>query len=395
MIVRRECMLLRRFFLGAVVFGSCTLALAQDPLVHWTFDESAGGMTDALDTGQAPATTGVLGSTATRTTDTPGGKPGFALDLADASAAGLNTSIVDGGNPLEVDTLAQLTFSTWVKVTGETDYNDGGSANVRLLSKQGGGPLFDGFTWNITAPRQGEPRSNNAFSTGLFIGGQTAFAFSYATDDILDRGGDWVFLAVTYDGNAEADNAKFYIGDETTPVAPLGDTVSIFAGPVFSTNTGNGGSGDARFAIGLTDAAPTADTAITGYQDDVRVYGNVLDLAALEAVRLANLPSTSVVTGDYNDNGNVDAADYTVWRDALGTSIALPNEDLTVTPGMVTDEDYGVWKTNFGNANAVGVAQSAQVPEPSTMILLGLGWSVAICRRRTRRVLERFVLNRR
>lgn len=393
MIVRQWCALFQWFFASAVVLGTCTLAMAQDPLVQWTFDESAGGTTDALDSGQAPATTGVLGSTATRTTDTPGGKPGFALDLSDANAAGLDTSIVDGGNPLEVDTLAQLTFSMWVKVTGETDYNDGGSANVRLLAKQGGGPLYDGFTWNITAPRQGEPRSNNAFSTGLFIGGQTAFAFSYATADILDRGGDWIFLAVSYDGNAEADNAKFYIGDETTPVAQLGDTVSILAGPVFSTNTSNGGAGDARFAIGLTDAAPTADTAITGYQDDVRVYGNVLDLAALEAVRLANLPSISVLTGDYSDNGVVDAADYTVWRDALGTSTALPNEDLSVTPGMVTDEDYGVWKTNFGNANASGAALSAQVPEPSALVLLGLGLIAPVLHRRAHNESGRLVRN--
>ena len=120
----------------AIVLAARSL-WAQTLLVQWKFDEPAGGMTNALDTGALPATTGMLGSTATRTTDTPGGGPGFALDL---SAPGL-TSIVDGGNPTEVDTLNQFTLSTWIKVTSPTDYNEGGSGNVRLLAKQAGGAV--------------------------------------------------------------------------------------------------------------------------------------------------------------------------------------------------------------------------------------------------------------
>lgn len=358
-------------------------AFAQNLIVQWKFDEPAGGMTDALDTGAAPATTGVLGSTATRTTDTPGGGSGFALDI---SAAGSGTSIVDGGNPLEVDTLTQFTFSTWLKVTGAADYNEGGSGNVRLLAKQSGG-LYDGFTWNLNPPQQGSVRSNNAFTTGLFIGGQTAFAFSYANADILDRGGDWLFLAVTYDGTSTVDNAKFYIGDETTAVSQLGTTVTIDAGQVFSTNTSNGGSLNARFAIGLTDAAPAADTALSGYQDDLRVYDGVLDLTALDGLRLENLPSTMGVVGDYNDNDVVDAADYAVWRDNEGTSNALPNDPIG---GVIGSAHYDQWRSRFGNTSGAGAGVAATaVPEPSTLSLTGLGLVLAgLARgRRVRRLL--------
>ena len=49
--------------------------------------------------------------------------------------------------------------------------------------------------------------------------------------------------------------------------------------------------------------------------------------------------------GDYNGNGVVDAADYTIWRDHLGQSVTLPNDS---TPGTVTAADYDVWKANFG-----------------------------------------------
>ena len=52
--------------------------------------------------------------------------------------------------------------------------------------------------------------------------------------------------------------------------------------------------------------------------------------------------------GDYNDDGYVNAADYGVWRKALGTSYQLRNEGPGVTPGMVTQEDFNVWRANFG-----------------------------------------------
>jgi hypothetical protein len=54
--------------------------------------------------------------------------------------------------------------------------------------------------------------------------------------------------------------------------------------------------------------------------------------------------------GDYNDNGVVDTADYTVWQDHLGGNFFLPNE--LATPGVVTVEDYDTWASNFGNTAA-------------------------------------------
>ena len=57
-----------------------------------------------------------------------------------------------------------------------------------------------------------------------------------------------------------------------------------------------------------------------------------------------DLPPTGI-SGDYNGNGVVDAADYTVWRDNLGKSVTLPND---TTPGTVVQADFDVWKNNFG-----------------------------------------------
>lgn len=75
------------------------------------------------------------------------------------------------------------------------------------------------------------------------------------------------------------------------------------------------------------------------------------------------------VVGDYNGNGTVDAADYTVWRDSLGGSAAgLQNRDPANT-GLVSTADYNSWKSNFGNGGA-SVAAASAVPEPCSLLLL-------------------------
>jgi autotransporter-associated beta strand protein len=65
------------------------------------------------------------------------------------------------------------------------------------------------------------------------------------------------------------------------------------------------------------------------------------------------------LAGDYNHNGIVDAADYAVWRDGLGTTYTLA--------------DYDVWKANFGNHAGSGNNASTAVPEPRTIMLFLIG----------------------
>jgi hypothetical protein len=60
-----------------------------------------------------------------------------------------------------------------------------------------------------------------------------------------------------------------------------------------------------------------------------------------------NASTGTAATGDYNSDGTVNAADYTTWRDHLGTSFALPNRDPANT-GNVSAADYTSWKSHFG-----------------------------------------------
>ncbi|MEX2171616.1 MAG: hypothetical protein WD851_20020 [Pirellulales bacterium] len=78
-----------------------------------------------------------------------------------------------------------------------------------------------------------------------------------------------------------------------------------------------------------------------------------LKFAAEGLASLTAIPTLYIPPGDYNENGLVDAADYTVWRD---TEPHLP-------------EGYDLWRSKFGPPGGAGGAGQA-VPEPGGMVLL-------------------------
>jgi hypothetical protein len=73
----------------------------------------------------------------------------------------------------------------------------------------------------------------------------------------------------------------------------------------------------------------------------------------------------SGLPGDYNGNGNVDAADYVAWRNNLDQSVTLPND---ASPGTVSQADYDVWRRNFGAGS--GDSFVSAVPEPAASLLI-------------------------
>jgi len=75
-------------------------------------------------------------------------------------------------------------------------------------------------------------------------------------------------------------------------------------------------------------------------------------------------------TGDFNNDGMVNASDYVTWRNGLGT---------TYTPN-----DYSVWKSHFGQTIGSGSSSTATVPEPATAVLL-LCAAMGLARRREAR----------
>jgi hypothetical protein len=90
--------------------------------------------------------------------------------------------------------------------------------------------------------------------------------------------------------------------------------------------------------------------------------------------------------GDYNGNNHIDAADYTIWRDALAAgSSTLVNDP---TPGSVTEADFTYWRTNFGQSlgGGAGAGSASTVPEPASLALLSIAALSALAARRKPRV---------
>jgi hypothetical protein len=58
--------------------------------------------------------------------------------------------------------------------------------------------------------------------------------------------------------------------------------------------------------------------------------------------------------GDYNGNGTLDAADYIVWRDTLGstTDFRANGNNEGDSMNLIDQADYDVWQAAFGNGSA-------------------------------------------
>jgi hypothetical protein len=74
------------------------------------------------------------------------------------------------------------------------------------------------------------------------------------------------------------------------------------------------------------------------------------------------------MSGDFNTNGIVDAADYLIWRKSDGAQ-----------------EGYESWRANFGKSASTSdlmLATSQTVPEPTSSMILGTALTVLYIRRR-------------
>ena len=58
------------------------------------------------------------------------------------------------------------------------------------------------------------------------------------------------------------------------------------------------------------------------------------------------------LTGDFNGDGSVNAADYAVWRDALSDTVTPYSGADADGDGQVDIDDYQLWKANFGTTAA-------------------------------------------
>lgn len=169
-------------------------------------------------------------------------------------------------------------------------------------------------------------------------------------------------------------------GEGQTPTSFNANARNNLALAVFSTNGASlmatAGANPAGAVELINDqflpAAGTYYARISGADDTVQLYELSLSIEAL-------------ATGDYNRDGFVDAADYTIWRNSHGqTGVALAadgNGNQQIDMG-----DYVVWKSHYGETAGSGAGTVASaVPEPSALLLAIAGAFFVAPRRGTRR----------
>ena len=136
-----------------------------------------------------------------------------------------------------------------------------------------------------------------------------------------------------------------------------------------SGGAGRGSANDPSIEFGLDDADEIE--SITIYWPS----GIVQELEDVSVDQILAITETSIADADYNNDGTVDTADYTMWRDTGGA---------TVTPGFGADGtgdgiidyfDYDYWSNRFGQG-VFGSSVTA-VPEPATW-WLALAWLVIL-----------------
>ncbi len=130
-----------------------------------------------------------------------------------------------------------------------------------------------------------------------------------------------------------------------------------------SANLTGAGGVESLTNINLTSTG-TYFARVTGADDNVQLYQLQLTAAAL----------SMALVGDYNHDGVVDAADYSVWRDSLGETGSNLAADGNGN-GRIDAADYSLWKSHFGMSSGIGsgsIAGGGSVPEPASLVLLSL-----------------------
>lgn len=257
---------------------------------------------------------------------------------ADSGSAGIDVEKAATAGAHQLQVQLELGSDTDVAaMTGGLDFHNqidllGNALNVRgnvninhsVVDSVGGGSVTGSGTLGTAG--------STGFAGDLTFDGTLAIAIDSNNSDHFDVGG-----TADLAGTIEVD-----VADGHSPTGPI--TI------ITASNLIDGG---------LTLGGPDAEL----FNMNVDTTNNVIVLTMAGSVG---------VPGDYNNNGTVDAGDYTLWRDSLGTNTALANDSIG---GVINEAHYLQWKQNFGSS---GAASATAVPEPTSVWLMIAGLLVSL-----------------
>jgi hypothetical protein len=253
--------------------------------------------------------------------------------------------------------------------------------NMRIISAAGDSATDSSPMQFMFMPKNDDP----SYPAGLTearlvigVGSEEITAFVPTTGPNAIADGAWYHVAATYNGNeGAADNMKLYWTritgtTDTTTEANLLDPNGYLDNSLGAGNPKNSFNADPTrngltfdFGIGNRGGGSQTVGNFDGRMDEVRI--STVARGAGEFL----FASSMTQDGDYDFDGDVDAADYVVWRKTDGTQAG-----------------YDAWRTNFG-ATSLGSGSglgSIAVPEPSALALVVFGGLTLCtsCRRQAR-----------
>lgn len=192
----------------------------------------------------------------------------------------------------------------------------------------------------------------------------------------------------------------------SAPIELIGYTISSAGGAVTTNWDGFAKQGQSNWyeanptATNLSELSPTGslqlaprgaiDLGVTWNASgplDVLMNYQTID-GTNHAGLVAFTPSAAAVitlSGDFNHDHVVDAADYVAWRNTLVASVANGTEADGSGNGLVDTADYGVWASHYGNimsAASAAMSIGGAAPEPSACMLAVTAWLIAVGRPR-------------
>ena len=201
--------------------------------------------------------------------------------------------------------------------------------------------------------------------TGTVVGGAETDFVSVSNENDPDYFSFTITEPVRVDALMTPRGASFNQGAtpfDTTSTSDLELALFDTNGVSLLGESASGASGVNESIDGLL--LDTPGTYYARVQSQSGASGQVTQFYQLDLTAESVVPS---LLGDFNDDGLVDAADYTVWRDTLGQSVDLYSGADHDGNGLVDAGDYSVWQNNFG-ASAPGFASA--VPEPQAILML-------------------------
>jgi hypothetical protein len=122
--------------------------------------------------------------------------------------------------------------------------------------------------------------------------------------------------------------------------------------------------------LGRVDVADGTDISV--FIDDWQSFSGGAIRTWFDGVGYALVsPIDTGLAGDFNDDGVVDAVDYTVWRNHFGDPTETNINNRGDGQNGVDEADYALWKEHYGDSNAEGSGGLVgAVPEPAGVMLL-------------------------